>query len=72
LKKDREQVLASNPNLVAEGRALHEQMVQHRKNVDSAIEQADPNASALIAKLEAAHRHSSNAGTDSSSGASNP
>lgn len=75
LKKDREQVFASNPDLKAEGKSLHEQWKANKdaspedkkaafekfrafhEKLDKAIEAVDPNATALIDKLKAAHHH---------------
>jgi len=57
LKKDRDQVLAANTDLAAQEKSLHEQMKALQDKIDAAIEQADPNAAALIAKLKAAHPH---------------
>jgi len=72
LKKDREQVLSSNPDLQAEGKALHDQMMAYQQKVDAAVEQADPNAAALIAKLKAAHHdHHDKADSDSNTDTSN-
>jgi hypothetical protein len=55
LKKDREAVFASNPDLKTEEETLHQQMKDHQDKVDAAIIAQDPSAAPLIAKLKAAH-----------------
>jgi len=73
LKKDRDQVFASNPDLKKEGEDLHgswkkdasedekkaarEKFHAFHEKLDAAIEAIDPNAKALIDKLKAAHHH---------------
>jgi hypothetical protein len=64
LKKDRDAVFSSNPDLKTEEETLHQQMHDHMDKVDAAILKEDPAAAPILAKLKAAHHHGPPPGDD--------
>lgn len=57
LKSAHEAAIQANPDLVTQGKQLHEQMRDYMKKMHDAMVKADPKVEPIFAKMKAGHHH---------------